>query len=137
MSPLQKALVMPSVAMLLAVLFILLASTSWPAFAQGNACAQDVQTLCRDVPQGRGNVMKCLRQHQSELSAACQEQIQGAKAQSKEVGQACQGDVQQHCQGVKPGQGRVASCLKAHESELSTACKDEVAQVKSKRQSSR
>jgi type IV secretory pathway VirB2 component (pilin) len=50
MSPLQKALVMPSVAMLLAVLFILLASTSLPAFAQGNACAADVQTLCKDVP---------------------------------------------------------------------------------------
>jgi Cysteine rich repeat len=137
MSPLQKALVMPSVAMLLAVLFILLASTSLPAFAQGGACAQDVQTLCKNVPQGRGNVLKCLQQHQSELSPACLEQIQGAKAQSKEVGQACQGDVQQLCQGVKPGQGRMASCLKAHESELSTACKDELAQVKSKRQSTK
>jgi hypothetical protein len=137
MSSARTLVFVPVTVAVVAVLVLLLAGRPSPALAQGNACVEDVQKFCKDVPRGRGNVMKCLQAHQAELSAACQEQIQAAKAQAKEVGQACQGDVQQFCQGVKPGRGALAKCLKAHESELSAACKDELAQARSTRKAPR
>lgn len=37
----------------------------------------------------------------------------------------CAADVAKYCKGVEPGGGRVTACLKEHEAELSTECKDE------------
>ena len=34
----------------------------------------------------------------------------------------CKADAERLCKDVKPGQGRVAACLKAHEKDLSPAC---------------
>lgn len=36
----------------------------------------------------------------------------------------CRDDAERLCKNVEPGQGRVAKCLKEHESELSVACKE-------------
>lgn len=36
----------------------------------------------------------------------------------------CAEDAAKFCKDVKPGEGRVAACLKEHEKELSQACKD-------------
>ncbi len=38
--------------------------------------------------------------------------------------QACKGDYQKFCSGVKRGGGRIADCLNAHKGELSTACQE-------------
>ncbi len=35
------------------------------------ACAADVQRLCPNQPPGRGAVMRCVKMHQNEVSAAC------------------------------------------------------------------
>ena len=40
---------------------------------------------------------------------------------------ACKADVEKLCPGVKPGSGQIAACLKQHESQVSAACKDAVA----------
>ncbi len=42
----------------------------------------------------------------------------------------CAGDVQKFCKDVQPGGGRIARCLKEHESDLSPACKEKIAEVK-------
>ena len=44
----------------------------------------------------------------------------------------CQQDIQQFCQGVQPGGGRIPDCLKQHESELSEGCKQYRAEIKEK-----
>jgi len=36
----------------------------------------------------------------------------------------CAGDVKKFCGDVKPGQGAIAGCMKAHEAELSPACQE-------------
>jgi hypothetical protein len=38
------------------------------------------------------------------------------------IAQACRGDHGRHCSAVRPGGGRIAACLKQHESQLSRAC---------------
>jgi hypothetical protein len=109
-----------------AMLFTPLANLHLPAFAQGGPCAQDVQKLCQGVPRGRDNIMRCLQEQQSQLSAGCLERIQAAK-----LGHACQSEVQHLCQNVKRSGGRVLQCLQEHESQLSDACKAELSQARS------
>lgn len=42
----------------------------------------------------------------------------------------CTEDAAKFCKDVQPGKGRMAQCLKEHENELSTSCKEHVAQMK-------
>ena len=39
------------------------------------ACGQDARKLCRDAKRGGGGIVKCLAQHQDELSPACKEKM--------------------------------------------------------------
>ena len=39
----------------------------------------------------------------------------------------CMEDAQKLCQGIQPGGGRIAACLKSHQSDLSAACKEKIA----------
>ena len=47
-------------------------------------------------------------------------------------GNACKEDMAKFCASEKPGEGRLAACLKAHESELSAGCKAQAAEMKAK-----
>ena len=42
----------------------------------------------------------------------------------------CADDAAKFCKGVEPGHGRVAKCMKEHESELSPACKANISKFK-------
>jgi hypothetical protein len=44
----------------------------------------------------------------------------------------CAEDAAKLCQGMQPGGGRVAKCLKEHSSELSPACKDSMVKARAK-----
>ena len=46
-----------------------------------------------------------------------------AGAQQRSEGP-CAADVKKFCGDVKPGQGAIARCMRAHEAELSPACRD-------------
>jgi Cysteine rich repeat len=115
----------------------LLAVFQPPAFAQGRVCADDVAKFCQDVKGHRAKVMQCLSEHRTELSPQCQARVQAMEAKIREVSDACQDDVQQFCQRVNPGQGRLVQCLRKHESELSSACQAEIARARSMRRSNR
>ncbi|MBI4351953.1 MAG: hypothetical protein HY550_10980 [Elusimicrobia bacterium] len=52
---------------------------------------------------------------------------------SAEKGGACAEDAAKFCKDVKPGEGRIAACLKEHEKELSQACRDRKALTAEKR----
>ena len=48
----------------------------------------------------------------------------------KEKPGACRADVQKLCKGIQPGGGRIAACLKQHESEVSPGCKERIAEAR-------
>lgn len=50
-----------------------------------------------------------------------------ALAADRAAAQACRADFKKLCNGVKPGGGRGAECLKQHEAELSDGCKTAMA----------
>jgi hypothetical protein len=47
----------------------------------------------------------------------------GAMAQGMAVRQACAPEIQQHCAGVEPGEGRLRDCVKEHFAAFSEKCK--------------
>ena len=54
--------------------------------------------------------------------------LAGTGAVAQEA-QPCKADVEKFCQGVQPGGGRIAACLKQHKDEVSPACKSRIAQA--------
>ncbi len=91
-------------------------------------CAADIAKFCKDVQPGEGRIVKCLKEHENELSTACRERQQEVKAKGKGMQQACRGDVEQFCKDVQPGGGRIIKCLKEHEAQLSAGCKEQMGQ---------
>jgi hypothetical protein len=103
------------------------------ANAQGTGpCAEDMEKFCKGVEPGGGRIYNCFKEHAKELSPACQEHIKEMKAKVREAKKECADDVDKFCQDVKAGSGRIAKCLKQHENELSTECKEVMAKAKKK-----
>lgn len=110
----------------LAGVFCLAIATGASAEEVDRPCVADAKKLCKDVQPREGRVLQCLKDHSSELSPACKNNMEKAKKEIKEAAEACEGDAKKLCEGVKPGGGRIARCLKQHESELSPSCKAEM-----------
>jgi hypothetical protein len=131
-----KLLLIPAFAVALGIFLALLALFYLPAFSQNRPCAADTAKFCKDV-KGMQGTMQCLKEHEADLSPQCQARVQAMEARVKEMSDACQGDVQQFCQDVSAGGGRIAQCLKQHESQLSATCKAELAQARPSRRPKR
>ncbi|HNT97992.1 MAG TPA: cysteine rich repeat-containing protein [Elusimicrobiales bacterium] len=61
------------------------------------------------------------------LLAAPADAARGGRGEGRGI---CAEDVQKLCKDVKPGEGRIAACLKEHEKELSKACSERRAVMK-------
>jgi hypothetical protein len=99
-----------------------------------SACVSDAERLCPGIPAGEGRVLTCLRARWSDLSGACQHDIQQAENRSREIATACTGDVWQYCRGVAPGGDRIRVCLWSRWNDLSSTCRDEWARLAEKAQ---
>jgi hypothetical protein len=94
-------------------------------FREGaEACEADVQKLCPGTKPGMER-HKCMQQHKDEVSPACRDffaQAVERRAETREALRACRGDAQKFCKDLKAGEGRIAECLRQHQSELSQGC---------------
>ncbi|SRR5260221_3501879 len=93
-------------------------------------CAADAKKFCGNVEPGGGRIVKCMKSHQAELSPACQSEMKRAEERMEQVKEECSADAKKFCQGIKPGGGRILSCLKSHQSELAPACAAEFNRAK-------
>jgi hypothetical protein len=48
--------------------------------------------------------------------------VQAALDKLGSMAKACKADTEKFCKGIRPGEGRVLSCLKGRESDLSPGC---------------
>lgn len=114
------------------VLFGLAASAQEEARPAGNACRGDLERLCGDVKPGGGTRIQCLKDHEAELSDSCRTQIAEHSQQGHEhagkIVQACGEDAKKLCTDVEPGSGGIPRCLRDHEADLSTGCRDALPQ---------
>jgi Cysteine rich repeat len=119
---------------LLTALCVLLAVAFDNSFAQQPAqkgakgggervCREDAKKFCNDVRPGGGRIYNCLTSHNAELAPACRERLTAAKARYDEFVKACKSDADKYCKSIPPGGGRILSCLKGRESDLTADCK--------------
>jgi len=95
-------------------------------------CADDVAKYCKDVQPGGGRIVRCLKQHEQELSPACKQHAAEVKKKGQEFRAACEDDVLRLCGDVKQGGGRIIKCLKQHEQELTPDCKAQMQQKRAR-----
>jgi hypothetical protein len=107
----------------IALLAVGLASGAAAQARKGDGpCAADAKKLCAGVEPGRGRIMKCLKDHEAEVSLACRSDMKAAKERAEQLREECKADAQKFCEGIKPGGGRILACLKSHRAELAPAC---------------
>ncbi|MBU2573668.1 MAG: cysteine rich repeat-containing protein [Elusimicrobia bacterium] len=100
------------------------------AKAEENPCKADKEKFCKDVQPGEGRIIKCLKEHEAELSAGCKAKGDELKKKADELKEACQADLDKFCKDIQPGEGRLAKCLKEHNAELSKTCSKKIAEEK-------
>jgi hypothetical protein len=122
-----------------ALMAAVVACTGLPssALAQNRACVDDVQQYCPGVQPGGGRIMQCLKAHETDLSAACKNQLQtaqsrgqAARTHAQAIRQACQSDLATLCHDVGSGGGRMLQCLQQHRADLSATCQATLAPAK-------
>ena len=94
-------------------------------------CVEDAKKFCSKVRPGGGRMYQCLSSHSAELAPACREQMEAAKARWDKFIAACKGDIEKACRTIPPGQGRVLSCLKGREDQLTPECRAEFPRARS------
>jgi hypothetical protein len=92
-------------------------------------CKEDIQKYCDGPGDQTLKVFMCLLANEEDLGPACREGVLEAamtiNAGSESLDysiNACESDVEAHCRGVQPGDGRIVGCIKANESRVSKAC---------------
>ena len=88
-------------------------------------CADDAAKYCNGVNSGGGRMATCLKEHQKDLSPACQKRSHEMMMRSKGMHKVCADDVDKFCKDVQPGKGRMGNCMREHKSELSAECQRE------------
>lgn len=109
-----------------------------PAPERPRPCEADMKRLCGNVEPGARRLLGCLVDKREQLSTACRTRIdtirtrrgrfEGQTMDAKQL-RACRPDLAAHCTKVASGRGRWLECLRAHEAELSNACKTEIART--------
>ncbi len=62
-----------------AVLSVGVAAAADAPPAAKNPCADDVAKYCKDVKPGEGRIVRCLKEHDTELSTECRAKMTGSK----------------------------------------------------------
>jgi len=93
------------------------------AEALAEDCRADAARACPGVPAGDGRLWDCMRSSWSALVPRCQTALWAAQEKQDQLQAICGKELGRWCPEVRPGQGRVLACLKAHDAELSPVCR--------------
>jgi hypothetical protein len=103
-----------------------------------SACAKDIKKYCRDVTPGEGRMVYCMQAHEDKISTKCAFELEDAAASIQAAADAlkdgviaCKAEINGVCGKIKPGEGRIATCLLENKSTASAGCVDAIAKVQS------
>jgi hypothetical protein len=101
--------------------------------AEQNPCAKDIAKFCKNVKSDSRGIIRCLEEHESELSPACRDyeaKLEGPRGERREMvkekmrfRQDCQTDISKFCKDVDPAQGGLVKCIYKFENEISAPCR--------------
>jgi len=93
-------------------------------------CKAELETYCKSVTPGEGQVLACLYAYQDKLSGQCEYALYDAAARLERavaaltyVAKECEADVAANCAGGKAGEGRLLQCLEKNDAKVSSRCK--------------
>ena len=94
--------------------------------ASVKGCGEDVKQHCPGLGKNSGKIFMCLSAYEAQLTPQCKQGILEATLAMK-TGiaaveysiSACEADADKHCLDVQPGEGRLLTCIKAKESQVS------------------
>ena len=91
-----------------------------------NGCKTEIDTYCKDVTPGQGRMLACLYARSDKLSGKCEYALYDAAAQLERAVAAlsyvvneCAADLDQFCQDVPAGNGRLMDCLEKNDKKVS------------------
>lgn len=113
--------------LLIPILFV--SQMSWAS----GPCAADREKFCSGVEKGGGQIVKCLKDNEAQLSAECKAHRESVKGAMKDIHAACEDDVESLCGDVQKGKGRIMKCLKEKKDQVSETCKAELMDKKEMR----
>lgn len=101
-------------------------------------CAKDIKKYCRDVTPGGGRMVYCMQAHEDKISTKCAFELEEAAASVQTAAEAlkdgviaCKAEISGVCGKIKPGEGRIATCLLENKSTASAGCVEAIAKVQS------
>jgi len=101
-----------------------------------NGCKTELDTYCKDVTAGEGRVLACLYARSDKLSGKCEYALYEAAAQLERAVAAlsyvvneCANDLDEFCQNVIVGEGRLLECIEKNDKKVSGRCKDAIKEV--------
>lgn len=100
--------------------FVLFAVAMLP-IAHANVCDEDIETVCGHIQAGKG-VADCLESNKDKVSLPCRQLQEKLGNSLRDLKSACAFDVVNYCRDVKPGYGRVKTCLMNNLDKLSNDC---------------
>lgn len=121
----------------LAALSLLAVLAAGPAGAQDtlldhvvDACAGDLEQYCSQVTPGEGRLLYCIAAHEDKISGQCSFALYSAASLLEQladfildVAVSCEAEIETLCGEVELGEGRILTCLEAHQAELGDACR--------------
>jgi hypothetical protein len=94
---------------------------------QKGACSEDVKKFCTGVEKGQGRLVKCLKNHDKEISPACNTKLTAGREKMREKAKAiyanCKDDLQKFCKEATKGHGGKMKCLEDKKDQISEKCK--------------
>eukprot|EP01025_Chloroclados_australasicus_P017425 TRINITY_DN188_c0_g2_i1.p1 TRINITY_DN188_c0_g2~~TRINITY_DN188_c0_g2_i1.p1 ORF type:complete len:924 (-),score=69.62 TRINITY_DN188_c0_g2_i1:353-2872(-) len=102
-----------------------------------NACQEDRETYCSEIPVGSARVIHCLQENRKKLSSVCKATLFDQEVKMAEdidfkfvLKQQCSAEIARFCSGVPNGKGRIIKCLgeNMNHVEFSKECKKQLNQ---------
>ena len=117
----------------LAILCLVVTFSSNIYAAGKNPCEKDIAMFCKNVKPENNGIIRCLEEHESELSKKCRDyevKMEGLKGERREIvkgkmrfRQDCKADINKFCKDADLMPGGIGKCIYEHENEASTSCK--------------
>ena len=98
-----------------------------PARGAESTCFADAKRVCAGIAPEEPGFLACLREHETELSPSCRDDLRRLDRRAAVLEDACGSDVLRVCRDVPRGEGRVLACLDRNAMILSPGCVQEVA----------
>jgi len=102
--------------------------------AMDTPCTKDIAKYCKDVKSDNRSIIKCLEEHEGELSQECRDyemRMENPRGERREAARLrmsfqrdCKTDIINFCKDANPKQGGIVKCIYKFEKKASPSCQE-------------